>query len=78
MQETIDLIVKYGYVILFLYSLGGGFVALVGAALLSYAGKMDLIASIAVAIVANFVGDLLLFYLARYQKQGMMPYLSKT
>ena len=77
MQETIDLIVKYGYVILFLYSLGGGFVALVGAAVLSYAGKMDLIASIAVAIVANFLGDLLLFYLARYQKQGMMPYLSK-
>ena len=68
MQETIDLIVKYGYVILFLYSLGGGFVALIGAAVLSYAGKMDLGLSIAVAVVANFLGDTLLFYLARYQK----------
>lgn len=77
MQETIDLIVKYGYVILFLYSLGGGFVALIGAAVLSYAGKMDLSLSIAVAVVANFLGDTLLFYLARYQKKEMMSYLSK-
>ena len=77
MQETIDLIVKYGYIILFLYSLGGGFVALVGASVLSYAGKMDLTISIFVAVFANFLGDMALFYLARYQKQGMMPYLSK-
>ena len=54
MQETIDLIVKYGYIILFLYSLGGGFVALVGASVLSYAGKMDLTISIFVAVFANF------------------------
>ena len=76
MQETIDLIAKYGYVILFLYSLGGGFIALVGASILSFAGKMDLTLSIAVACVANFLGDWLLFYLARYQKAMMQPYLA--
>ena len=64
MQETIDLIAKYGYVILFLYSLGGGFIALIGASVLSFAGKMDLTLSIVVAVIANFLGDLLLFYLA--------------
>ncbi|TLD87841.1 DedA family protein [Helicobacter sp. MIT 05-5294] len=77
MQETIDLIAKYGYAILFLYSLGGGFVALVGASILSFAGKMDLTLSILVAAVANFLGDWLLFYLARYQKAMMQPYLAK-
>lgn len=76
MQETIDLIAKYGYAILFLYSLGGGFIALVGASILSFAGKMDLTLSIAVACVANFLGDWLLFYLARYQKAMMQPYLA--
>ncbi|TLD85301.1 DedA family protein [Helicobacter sp. MIT 11-5569] len=76
MQETIDLIAKYGYVILFLYSLGGGFVALVGASILSFAGKMDLSLSILVACVANFLGDWLLFYLSRYQKAMMQPYLT--
>lgn len=77
MQETIDLIAKYGYVILFLYSLGGGFVALIGASVLSFAGKMDLSLSIFVAIVANFLGDWLLFYMARYQKSMMQPYLTQ-
>lgn len=76
MQETIDLIAKYGYAILFLYSLGGGFIALVGASILSFAGKMDLSLSILVAGVANFLGDWLLFYLARYQKAMMQPYLA--
>ncbi|WP_299546906.1 DedA family protein [uncultured Helicobacter sp.] len=77
MQETIDLIAKYGYVILFLYSLGGGFVALVGASVLSFAGKMDLSLSIIVAVIANFLGDLMLFYMARYQKVMMQPYFAK-
>ncbi|MBX7489897.1 DedA family protein [Helicobacter turcicus] len=77
MQETIDLIAKYGYVILFLYSLGGGFVALIGASVLSFAGKMDLTFSIIVAVIANFIGDLMLFYIARYQKAMMQPYFAK-
>ena len=51
----------YGYIGLFLYSLGGGFVGLLAAGVLSYAGKMDLGTSIAVAFFANFLGDMLLF-----------------
>jgi membrane protein DedA with SNARE-associated domain len=67
----------YGYIGLFLYSLGGGFVGLIAAGVLSYAGKMDVTTSIAVAFVANFIGDMLLFYMSRYQKGDIMNYLHK-
>jgi len=67
----------YGYIVLFLYSLGGGFVALMAAGVLSYAGKMDISTSIAIAFVANFIGDALLFYLGRYHKSDVMNYLHK-
>ncbi|MDE5591860.1 MAG: VTT domain-containing protein [Helicobacter sp.] len=75
MQEIIDLIARYGYIILFVYSLGGGFIALVGASVLSYIGKMDLPLTLFVAATANFLGDVILFCLARYQKQSVKPYL---
>lgn len=67
----------YGYIVLFLYSLGGGFVALMAAGVLSYLGKMDLATSITVAFIANFIGDALLFYMGRYHKSDMMSYLHK-
>ena len=52
-------------------------VAIIAAGILSYAGKMDLTTSIAVAFVANALGDSLLFYMSRYNKDLMMPYLRK-
>lgn len=67
----------YGYIVLFLYSLGGGFVALMAAGVLSYAGKMDLSTTIAIAFLANFIGDALLFYMGRYHKSEVMNYLHK-
>lgn len=67
----------YGYAVLFLYSLGGGFLALLGAGVLSFMGKMDITLSITIAFIANFIGDGLLFYMARYHKREMMEYLSK-
>lgn len=67
----------YGYVVLFLYSLGGGLIALIGAGVLSFMGKMDLTLSMTIAFIANFIGDGLLFYMARYHKREMMEYLSK-
>jgi membrane protein DedA with SNARE-associated domain len=44
------------------------------AGVLAYAGKMDLTTAMAVAFVANFIGDNLLFYMSRYQKSDMMAY----
>ncbi len=77
MEETFSNLETYGYIGLFLYSLGGGFVALLGAGVLSYLGKMDLATSISIAFVANALGDILLVYLARYQKSMMMEGLHK-
>jgi len=77
MEDTFSNLETYGYIGLFLYSLGGGFVALVGAGILSFMGKMDLTLSISIAFVANAIGDIMLFYMARYQKSMMMEGLKK-
>jgi len=77
LEDTFSNLETYGYIGLFLYSLGGGFVALLGAGVLSFLGKMDLTTSITVAFIANMLGDVLLVYLARYQKSMMMEGFKK-
>ncbi len=77
MEDTFSNLATYGYIGLFLYSLGGGFVALIGAGVLSFMGKMDLSLVILIAFVANALGDVMLFYMARYQKSMMMEGLRK-
>ncbi len=77
MEDTFSNLATYGYIGLFLYSLGGGFVALIGAGVLSFMGKMDLSLSIAIAFTANALGDVMLFYMARYQKTMMMEGIKK-
>ena len=71
MEDIFSNLATYGYIALFVYSLGGGFIGIVAAGVLSYMGKMDITTSIAVAFMGNMVGDLLLFWLTRNQK-GMM------
>ncbi|MDO5046668.1 DedA family protein [Campylobacter sp.] len=77
MQDMLTSLSTYGYIVLFFYSLGGGMVAIIAAGVLSYAGKMDLSVSIVVATLANTLGDTMLFYIGRYNKQSVMPYLAK-
>lgn len=77
MDDMLNNLSTYGYIVLFLYSLGGGFVALLGAGVLSFMGKMDLSLSIAIAFSANFIGDSLMFYMSRYHKREMMEYFKK-
>jgi len=77
MEDTFSNLATYGYIGLFLYSLGGGFVAIIAAGVLSFMGKMDLTTSILIAFVANALGDFLLFYMARYQKSMMIEGLRK-
>lgn len=52
-------------------------VAIIAAGVLSYAGKMDIYVSIMVAFVANAIGDNLLFYISRYNKEIVAPYIKK-
>jgi len=77
MEDTFSNLATYGYIGLFIYSLGGGFIALIGAGVLSFMGEMDLSLSIMIAFIANAIGDVLLFYMARYQKSIMMEGLRK-
>ncbi|KAA6226675.1 MULTISPECIES: DedA family protein [unclassified Campylobacter] len=77
MQETIDTLLKYGYVFLFIYSLGGGMVGILAAGVLSASAKMDLYTSILVAFVGNVIGSSLLFVLGKYYKKDLMPYFKK-
>lgn len=77
MEDTFSNLATYGYIGLFLYSLGGGFVALIGAGVLSFMGKMDLTLSISIAFIANALGDMMLIYMARYQKSMIMEGLRK-
>ena len=77
MEDILSSLTTYGYIVLFLYSLGGGFVALLAAGVLSYTGNMDLGLSMLIAFVANFVGDMGLFYMGRYNKGDIHNYLKK-
>ena len=77
MSEVMGSLSTYGYIILFLYSLGGGYVAIIAAGILSHLGEMNIIVSIIIATLANFTGDTLLFYMGRYNKQEMHSYLQK-
>jgi len=77
MEDTFSNLATYGYIGLFLYSLGGGFVALVGAGVLSFMGKMDITLCITIAFFANALGDMMLLYMARYQKSMMMQNLKQ-
>jgi membrane protein DedA with SNARE-associated domain len=52
-------------------------VAIIAAGVLSYTGQMDLTLSIIVAAIANTLGDSLLFYMSRYNRPQMMPYIIK-
>ena len=77
-----DFIREWGYIALFAYSFGGGFVGLVIAGVLAYAGDLNIYICILVAAVSNFLGDQFLFTLARqnkaYAKDMMKKYGRKV
>jgi len=77
MEDMLTSLVTYGYIGLFIYSLGGGFMALMAASVLASQGKMDLGLAMGIAFVGNFVGDSLLFYMSRYHKSDIMGYLHR-
>jgi membrane protein DedA with SNARE-associated domain len=76
-EEVLTSLATYGYIVLFLYSFGGGMVAIIAAGVLSYKGIMNIEVSIAVAATANFIGDAVLSSIGRYNRETMMPYIRK-
>ena len=69
----------WGYVVLFFYSLGGGFVALLAAGILSSGGEnaMNITLIIIVACISNFLGSNLLFLISKYQKHEILQLFKK-
>ncbi len=50
-------------------------VGIIAAGVLAHMGKMDLSISISIAFIANALGDNLLFYLSRYNRPMINPYI---
>ena len=63
-----EFIRDWGYIALFLYSFGGGFVGLAIASVLSYSGDLNIYVCIIIAAISNFIGGQFLFFLARKNK----------
>jgi len=66
-----------GYLLLFIYSLGGGFIGVATAAVLASIGKMSIAAVIAIAATANFIGSSALYFFGREYKPKAMETLRK-
>ncbi|GAA9159346.1 DedA family protein [Helicobacter pylori] len=69
---------EWGYLILFVYSLGGGYVGIVIASILSATTHaLDIKITIFVAFLGNMVGSGALVVFARYQKREFLQYFQK-
>lgn len=71
MEEILGKLEQWGYILLFIYSFGGGFVGLIAAGVLSALDSMNLYLSMLIACVGNITGSSLLSILARYQKKQL-------
>ncbi len=67
----------WGYLAVAFFAFGGSLFIVAAAGVFSFMGKMDLTTALAVAIVSNFLGDMFLFYLGKYQKKEIQPYFAK-
>jgi len=67
----------WGYLAIAFFAFGGSLFIVAAAGVFSFMGKMDLTTALAVATVSNFMGDMFLFYLGKYQKKEIQPYFAK-
>ena len=72
-----DFIRDWGYIALFLYSFGGGFIGLAIASVLSYSGDLNIYICVLTAAVSNFIGGQFLFFLARKNKNYAKDMMKK-
>jgi len=77
LEDTLLNLSAWGYVALAFFSFGGSLIVVAAAGVLSFMGEMNLVISLIVAIVFNFIGDMFLFYLGRYHKEDIKPYFEK-
>ncbi len=77
MEETLTSLSTWGYLALAFFSFGGSLVVVAAAGVLSYMGEMNLIVSLVIATIFNYVGDMALFYMGKYNKEEIKPYFEK-
>ena len=65
------------YMILAFFSFGGSFLWTIAAGMAASVGVMNLYVALAVGISFNYIGDMFLFYLGKYQKDEIKPYFEK-
>ncbi|MDQ7084578.1 MAG: DedA family protein [Sulfurovum sp.] len=67
----------WGYLAVAFFAFGGSLFIVAAAGVFSFMGKMDLTTALSIAIVSNYLGDMFLFYLGKYQKKEIQPYFAK-
>ncbi len=65
------------YVALAFFSFGGTFLWTAAAGMAASVGAMSLPLALLVGIVFNYIGDMFLFYLGKYQQDDIKPYFEK-
>ena len=73
----IKLLTEYGYIILFVWCIMEGEMALIMAGILAHTTHMHIIVAIFVAGLGGFCGDQIYFYLGRYNKKYIAKMLKK-
>jgi membrane protein DedA with SNARE-associated domain len=77
LEDTLLNLSSWGYLALAFFSFGGSLIVVAAAGVLSFLGEMNLVISLIIAILFNFIGDMFLFYLGRYHKEDIKPYFEK-
>ena len=77
MEDTLTNLSTWGYLALAFFSFGGSLIVVAAAGVLSFMGEMNLVVSLVIATVFNYMGDMFLFYLGRYHKEDIKPYFEK-
>ena len=65
------------YMILAFFSFGGSLLWTIAAGMAAAVGAMNLYVALVVGISFNYIGDMFLFYLGKYQKEEIKPYFEK-
>jgi len=77
LEDTLTNLTAWGYLALAFFSFGGSLIVVAAAGVLSFMGEMNLIVSLLIATIFNFIGDMFLFYLGKYHKEDIKPYFQK-
>ena len=77
MEFALDSLETWGYIAIAFFAFGGSLVIVAAAGVFAALGKIDLGIALTIATVSNFLGDMFLFYLARYQRESVKHYFQK-